>query len=48
MNLFAEWFASAFGMDMTGDSAGSRFATDRALLGPNESKSGRPSGGLFV
>src|ERR1700733_14689004 len=42
-SLPAVWWASASGMDMTGDIAGSRFAIDRnfCALGLN-SKSGRP------
>src|SRR6267142_6233487 len=32
MNQFAVWFASATGMDMAGNSAGCRFASDRARL----------------
>src|SRR5258706_11998111 len=51
MNQFAVWCASATGMDMAGNSARSRFATDRAFLGGrglNELKSDRPRGGLFV
>src|SRR5712672_290380 len=51
MNRFAVWFASGTGMDMAGNSAGCRFAIDRARprgCGLNELKSAGPRAGLLL